>query len=126
MRPVFLRWCVGWALALGLGAAIVAAQAPAASAPTLTDLEQTRLDLLQLRTAYAQLLAQFDSCKAEVGSTYAALGTLRAQAAAQQIGTDAAALKTTIEAAHPGYTFDLKTQTLTKTPTPPAKSGGRR
>lgn len=98
-------------LALVLGAlAVTHAQA----APVLTELERTKLELLRVRTAYAQLVAQYDGCKAEVGAVYNTLGQLRASAATTELTAQEKALKADIEAAHAGYTFDPKSGALTK------------
>ena len=84
--------------------------------PALTDLERTKLELLQVRTAYAQLLAQHDACKAELGVAYQTLGALRASAASSALTAQEATLTREIEAAHPGYVLDPKTGVLTKKP----------
>lgn len=90
------------------------------AAPTLTTLEKARADLLQVRTAYAQVLAQYDGCRAELGTVYNALGPFRAREASTTLSADEMALRVDIETAHPGYTWDPKTGTLTKKPDPPA------
>jgi len=82
--------------------------------PSLTELERTKAELLDVRTAYAQLLAQYDACKAEVGQTYQALGRLRADAASAELSTEEARLTAQIEAGHPGYSWNPKTRTFTK------------
>ncbi len=112
-------------IVLFLALGVVAIAQPAT--PSLTELERTRVELLQVRTAYAQLLAQYDACKAEVGATFNALGTLRAKAASTQLTEEEAALKALVEKDHVGYTWDPKTLLFTKTPDPATvtkKSGG--
>lgn len=84
--------------------------------PVLSDLERAKLELLQARIALAQLQAQFDACKAEVGATYNALGALRAQTASQTLTAAEQDLKAFVERNHPGYTWDPKTGIFTKTP----------
>jgi hypothetical protein len=104
-------------LLIGIGA-MAQAQAPAAepAGPTLTELERAKAELLQVRTAYAQLLAQHDACKAEVGSAFNTLGALRARAASEQLTTEETALKVSVEAGHPGWSWDAKTGLFTKKP----------
>lgn len=87
----------------------------AQEAPALTDLERTKVELLQVRTAYAQLVAQYDGCKAEVGAVYGALGSLRASAASAELTAQEQTLKTAIEREHDGFTWSAKAG-LTKKP----------
>ena len=96
------------------------AAAPADAPPLLTDLERTKLDLIQLRTAYAQLLAQYDACKGEVGSAYNALGQFHAQTAQSELSQEQLALKALVEKDHPGYDYDVMSGAFTKKPAPPA------
>jgi hypothetical protein len=107
--------CLMVALAAGLSrCGVVHAQDPA-----LTELEETQRALLQARTAYAQLLAQFDQCKAEQGQAFAILGTLRADRASHELSTLEQELRQRIELGHPGYTWDPKTGAFTKRPDAP-------
>lgn len=105
-----------------VGAVIVAivlgalAATHAQDAPSLTELERVKLELLQVRTAYAQVVAQFDGCKAEVGSVYQQLGQLRASAATTELTAQERKLKADVEAGHPGYMWDPKTAAFTKKP----------
>lgn len=84
----------------------------------LSELERTRLELLRVRTAYAQVLTQFDACKSEQATLYDALGKAHAAQASEALTAQEASLKADVEAAHPGYTFNPKTGTLT-----PVKKG---
>ena len=100
-------------------------QGPSPDAPTvpaLTELEQAWWTILQLRTAYATVLAEADACRAQ-------LGPLRAKAASEQLTLEEATLKVRIEAGHPGFRWNPKTgQFTTIGPPPPApkkKPGGR-
>jgi hypothetical protein len=77
--------------------------------PVLTELEQSWVIILQLRTAYARLLADADACRAQ-------LGPLRADAASRELTEDEATLRAKIEAGHPGYAWNPKTGVFTKTP----------
>jgi hypothetical protein len=91
--------------------------------PALTELERAKVELLQLRTAYAQLLAQFDSCKAENGAAFATLGKLRADRASSELTEEETQLKVTVDANHKGWRFDPKTGRFTKIePIPAAES----
>lgn len=105
-------------VALLLAVGVAHAQGTVA-APELTELERTKVELLQVRTAYAQLLAQYDACKAEVGSTFNTLGSLRARAASDQLTAEEAQIKLAVETGHPGYTWDPKTGLFTKKADPP-------
>ena len=87
-----------------------AAQTP----ETLSEVERLKLELLRARVAYAELVAKYDGCRAEVGAAFNTIGPLRARLASEQLSADEVALKTAIETAHPGYTFDPKTGSLTK------------
>jgi hypothetical protein len=107
--------CVVVAIAAGLSrCGVVHAQDPA-----LTELEDAQRALLQARTAYAQLLAQFDQCKAEQGQAFAVLGKLRADRASTELTSLEQELKASIERGHPGYTWDPKTGAFTKKPDAP-------
>jgi hypothetical protein len=103
---------------VAIGARAQAVLDAAQAGTTLTEIEQLKLDLLRTKTAYAQLLAQHDACKAELGATFDVLGRMRATVASKELTGEEALLVKTVEAAHPGYTFDPKTGTLTKTPPP--------
>jgi hypothetical protein len=80
---------------------------------TLTDIEQLRVAVLKLQIEKATLQAQLDSCKAEVGSVYQALGTLRAEKASRELTTAETDLKAQIESGHPGFTWNPKTGAFT-------------
>lgn len=116
MRSVF-----GWMGVVALVAAFCAGVSAQTDGPALTELEKAKVELLQVRTAYAQLLAQHDACKAELGAAFNALGSLRAKAATDQLSTEEMQLRIAVEGAHPGYTWDPKTQAFTKKPEPPSK-----
>lgn len=122
------RRIVGLGLLLGVIGVALHAQAPTPAAtstpPALTELERTKVELLQVRTAYAQLLAQYDACKAEVGSTYNTLGTLRARAASEQLSAEEREVTATIDAGHAGWTWDSKTGLFAKIPPPVPKKPG--
>lgn len=99
---------------LVLATSLALAQKP--DTPELTELEQTKLELLRVRTAYAQVVAQFDGCKAEVGAVYNTLGQLRASAATSELTAQEKKLKADVETAHVGYLWDPKTGAFTKKP----------
>lgn len=128
MRTQSIGWIV--VVTCGIFGAAVSAQekpiAPPAAvaegpAPQLTEVERLKLELLQVRTSYAQLLANYDACKAEVGTAFNTLGRLRAEAATAELTAEEAKLKAAIEAGHPGYRWDPKTGTFTKKPPDPEK-----
>lgn len=85
----------------------------------LSELEKVKLELLQVKTAYASVLAQHDSCKAELGAAYNTLGKFRADAAGAELSADEAKLKAEIEASHDGFTWNPKTGVFTPKPEPP-------
>ena len=92
------------------------------AAPSLSEVEQLRVDLLQARTLLAQLQAGYDGCRAEIGTLYHQLGQVRAQVASQVLTAEEARLKADVEAAHPGYTWNPKTGAFTrKTADPPGE-----
>jgi hypothetical protein len=95
-------------LATNLGAA------PSTTQETLSEVERLKVELLEARTAYAKLRAAYDGCKAEVGSAFAELGPLREHVASEHLTAEEAALKASVEQAHPGYTWDPKTKLFTK------------
>jgi uncharacterized protein YvpB len=100
-----------FALAVALAASVVVF---GQSAPALTELEQTKVELLQVRTAYAQLLSQYDGCKAEVGAVYNTLGKLRADLASKELTAEEARVKAEIERGHDGWDWNSKTGAFTK------------
>lgn len=93
-----------------------------AAAPVLSEVEKLKIELLQVRTAYAQLLAQHDGCKAELGATFNVLGRLRADAGSAQLTAEEATLKAAIEQNHTGFDWSPKTGLFTpkkaETPAP--------
>jgi hypothetical protein len=107
--------CVVVAIAAGLSrCGVVHAQDPA-----LTELEERSARCCRRRTAYAQLLAQFDQCKAEQGQAFATSSgscapKLRADRASTELTSLEQELKASIERGHPGYTWDPKTGAFTK------------
>lgn len=80
----------------------------------LSENEGLRAQLLQVRTAYAQLLSQHDACRAELGAAYDVIGRLRAPVVSKELTEAEAALKADIEKAHEGYTWNAKTGALEK------------
>lgn len=82
--------------------------------PTMTELDTAQLELLQVRTAHATTLLQLDACRAESGRAHDLIGRMRAERASAELTALEADLKAKIEARHPGYTWDPKTQAFTK------------
>lgn len=95
-------------LILGLAAQL------AAPAPQLSDVEALKVENLKLRIALAQTQAQADSCRAELGTLYQAVGPVRAERASADLTALEQNLKATIEASHPGYEWNPKTGAFTK------------
>jgi hypothetical protein len=102
------------AVVLTLTVPVVGQEKPVA--PELSEVERLKVELLQVRTAYAQALVHYDACKAEIGTVHTALGRLRAKTATEELSAAEATLKAEIDASHPGFTFDVKTGLFAKKP----------
>lgn len=100
-------------------AALALLEVAASGQEQLSEVERLRAELLRVKTAYAQAVAQHDACKAELGATYNTLGQLRADANSVQLSTEEQQLKASVDAAHPGFNWDPKTGAFAKRPTPP-------
>lgn len=92
------------ALVLWLATAAVLAQE---AAPTLSETEQLRYQLVAAQSQIADLQAKLGACQLE-------LQPLKVEATTAWVREAIAALTADIEAAHPGYTLDVETGALVK------------
>lgn len=106
----------------------LAAQQKSADPPALTDLERARVDVINLKSQLVELLKRNADVQSAYGQCQALLGPLQQKDNASAVAAEAGALKSAIEGAHPGFTFDAATGQLVpaaKAASPPPPVAGR-
>lgn len=83
-----------------------------AQSPALTEVENLRIENLQLKAQITRTISEADACRAE-------LAPLRARNNGDALQTELETLKTDIERAHPGFAFNIKTGKLDAKPAKP-------
>ncbi len=91
---------------------VFVATALVASQPQLTELEQLRRENLALKSQLHAALAERDACRVQ-------FAPIRFKLDQQVLDAEAAKLKADIEAAHPGFVYNVQTGALE--PKPPAE-----
>lgn len=94
---------------------LVLAVAAVSGAANLSDVEQLRRENHVLKAQLHQALAERDTCRVQ-------FAPIRFTLDQRALDAEGAKLKADIEAAHPGFTFNLQTGALEpKPPVPPEK-----
>lgn len=94
------KWIVAVTVAVGMAGAALSAQPP-----QLSELEQLKIQVLQLKIQVANIQAEADACRG-------LLGQYRVAKASTDLSAEELALKKAIETAHPGFTWDPRTGAL--------------
>lgn len=88
------------------------AGAASAQNGTLSDVDRLRIQIVDLQAQLADAYAQTDACRVQLAPYRKAENDAAVQKARSE-------LKARIEAAHPGYAFDVETRHLTPKPSQP-------
>lgn len=88
-----------------------------AAPPTLTELEQARVQVVNLLDMLRKALLEADQCRATLAEP-------RNTVNSQQVANALQLLKADIEHNHPGYTWDAASGTFTKKPDEKPAAGG--
>lgn len=87
-------------------AILIAPVSASAQEPKLDDLETAKLQILQLQSAYAQVLAESEACRQQ-------LAPLRASAISKDLSSAEVALRSFVDQRHPGFSWDPRTGVFT-------------
>lgn len=121
MRTIARNVLITVALCLGACAATAyATQAPPVPAPSAPTLESRAKEVADLKRQVNDLLDQLAAVRAQRADCEATLGPIEADARQRDSAQRWAALKTALEAEHPGQDCNPRTLECAKRPEPPA------
>jgi len=120
---------VGRLVVFGLFACGLSLHAQTPSDPKPSELQQVKAENIRLKAQLVEALKTQSDLTVGIGGCQAQLGPLQQAQNQRAIASEETALRTAFETEHPGYTWDPKTDVVTKKPdqpTPdPKKAGGR-